>query len=158
MLLFLEVLVFALAAFLQTSAGDVHFNRITDEVGVFLYDGFQAILVQIFVVVIIFGIRFNGKNNLCSDFIFARRGNCVPVCAIGFPLVSCVAAKCFTCYGDVVCDHECGIEAYPELTDDVVTVFRFVLFLKSKRSTLRDNPEVVLKLILRHPDTCIADR
>ncbi|MMZ62593.1 hypothetical protein D1872_248090 [compost metagenome] len=137
--------------------GYIHFDRIADEVRIFLNDRFQAILFQKLIVLVVLGVRFDVQNNLGSDGRLLRLVNGVTVRTGRFPLISFLAAQSAAENGNLVRHHKGGIEADTELPDNVVAVLRFILVLKSQRSALGDDPQVILQFFLRHPDPGIGD-
>ncbi len=132
---FLELV---LSAFFWLLLLHVHFNWETDEVRIFFNDGFQAILFQIFIVLIFFGILFNFQNHFSTYSILLDRLDGIAVCALRLPFKGLVATKRLTDHNYVICYHKRSIEANTELSDDIMTIFGFVLFLKCKGSALRD--------------------
>ena len=72
--------------------------------------------------------------------------------------MSLAVAESLADYLNLVADHECGIEANAELTDDVNVLFLLVIIFKIERTALCDSAEVLLELLAVHTDTVIGNR
>ncbi|MNM78586.1 hypothetical protein D3C81_904950 [compost metagenome] len=138
-LLFRIRLVFAFAAFLRPAARDVHFDRVTDEIGIFLHDRLQPVFLEVFVVLIVFGVLFDLQNNVCADLRLLARLNRISVSPPGLPLIGFIRAQRPADDGNHVRDHERGIEAHAKLPDDVMAVLQLILVLECKRAAVGDN-------------------
>ncbi|MNI92207.1 hypothetical protein D3C73_1499760 [compost metagenome] len=108
----------------------IHLDRIADEIGIFLNDRLQAVLFQVLVILVVLGIFLDLQNNIGTHGLFLRHVNRVTVSAGGFPFVSFLAAQRTADYGHRIGYHERGIEAYPELADNIVAILSFILVLE----------------------------
>ena len=77
----------------------------------------------------VFGVGFQIEDDVRAGFGAFRRRNGIAVCAGRFPDVGFVFPKFAGDDADLLGDHECGIEADAELTDDVdiVALLHFLL-------------------------------
>ena len=57
----------------------------------------------------------------------------------------------------MIADHESGVEAYTELTNDVDVFLGFVILFESQRTTAGDGAQVVFQILLGHADTIIRN-
>ena len=139
---------------------DDHFDRIADIIGIFLYKILQSIGFGEFVIILFLGIILEIQSYNCSEILFFDGFYSITVKTFGFPFPCFVRTVSLCAHGYAFCNHECGIEAYTELTYDIHVVFDFfgVFFLELKCSALCNGSEVFFKIFLRHADAVIGYR
>ncbi|MNN13273.1 hypothetical protein D3C81_1263010 [compost metagenome] len=156
-LFFHRLLKLVVAAFLRLAGGHIHLDRITDKVGILLDNASETVLVQIFIILVVFGILLDLQHDLRPYRIFMSWLNRVSVCPFGLPLEGLIAAESSACDGHNIGNHEGRIEPDPELADDIMSVLQLILVLERKRTALRNDAQVVLQLLRRHTDARIGD-
>ena len=98
-----------------------------DIVGILADQTADLIFLQVLTVVFSVGICFQMEHHICARIGFLRLFHSVAVGAGRFPCVRIRSVLHPGCDGDLVCDHEGGIEADAELSDDVGDILFFRL-------------------------------
>ena len=110
-------------------AGDLHADRIADVVGILADKAAQAVFGQIIGILVLVRVGLERQDDVGTGGCALARLHGVAVCALGLPLPGLVAAEAAGNNRDLLGDHECGIEADAELTNDVdiVALLHFLL-------------------------------
>ena len=149
-----------LAGGLLLLVGDVHDDRPADIVGILLDQRLELPYLEVRAVDLLVGVLFNVHDDVRTGFELVALGDGVAVGARAFPLDALFLAVLLCDDGDLVGNHERGIEADAELTDDGYIVFlrlfgAHVVF-EIIRSALCDDAEVLLGLVLAHADAVVG--
>ena len=115
-------------------------------------------MVEILAVLLVLGVVLEVHDDVGADAVLFAHADGVAVRAGGLPFIRLLSSVLPRAHGDVLRDHERGIEAHAELTDDVDAG---VLLLRSLLTELvraggGDHAEVVLKLLLVHADAVVG--
>ena len=141
---------------------DVHDDRPADIVGILADEHHELPVFEIGGVLLAGLVFFDVHDDVRADGVLLGLGDGVAVRAGADPLVGRVAAVGAGDDRDLVGDHERGIEADAELTDDVDggILLRVLAeaVLELQRAAARDDAEVAVKLLLRHADAVIRHR
>ena len=137
----------------------LHLDRIPNIGRVFFDELRQAILLKILAVVLVLRIVFELQNDVRAVRVALRSGDGETLRAFTLPLVGFLGAVCAANDGNALCDHEGGIKADAELTDDLgLLLVHRVFFFKAERAAVRDRAEVLHKLFPRHAAAVVGDR
>ena len=147
-------------ALLPAGVGDLHADGEADVVGVLLHEGFQGVLLEVLAVLagLVLGVLLDVEGDVGADGVLLTGLHGVAVHAVGLPAVGGVGAVLPRHDGDVVRDHEGGVEAHAELTDDVRRLLAALgLLAELQGAALGDDAQVVLQLLLVHADAVVPD-
>ena len=141
---------------------DVHDDRPADIVGILADEHHELPVFEIGGVLLAGLVFFDVHDDVRADGVLLGLGDGVAVRAGADPLVGRVAAVGASDDRDLVGDHERGIEANAELTDNVDggVLLRVLAeaVLELQRAAARDDAEVAVELLLRHADAVIRHR
>ena len=115
----------------------------------------QVVLVQELVVVLVLGVLLDHHDDLGAHIFLVGLGDGVALSTGALPLPGGVAAKGAADHGDSAGNHEGGVEAYAELTDDV-DVLGLVVLLEVQAAAAGDGAQVLLQFFLGHADAVIG--
>ena len=136
---------------------DLHLDRVTDIIGVFLHKAAQTVVGQIIAVALVVRIRLQAERDHRTGVFLLTRRDRIAVGTGGLPLPRLVCAVLLRHDRDLLRHHERGIEAHAELADDVDVVLLFHLGLELQRAAVGDGAEVFLHLFPAHADAVIGD-
>ena len=164
----LLVVVFAFALFAFTflfldrpSDLHQHLDGIADIVGILGDEIAERIDLEIGIVVLLIRIVLEIQRDGCADIVLDAGGHGIAVQTFALPKPSLVASLGTAQYGNLLRNHECGIEADAELTDYIHILQGLVagicLLLKGKRTALSDGAKVCFQLIPGHADAVVGD-
>ena len=134
----------------------VHGNGVADVIAVLLDQAGDGVLVQIFAVFVGFGVLFQHQGDLGANFRLFGFGQGVSLHAGGRPLPGFLAALRAGNNGHLAGNHESGVEANAELTDDV-NILVLIACLKVLAAGAGNGAKVLFQLILSHANAVIAD-
>ena len=139
---------------------DVHDDRPADIVGVFADEHHELPVFEVGGVFLARLISLDVHDDVGADGVLLRLGDGVAVRAGADPLIGGVAAVGAGDDRDLVGDHERGVEADAELTDDVDggILLRALaeIVLELQRAAARDDAEVAVELLLGHADAVVG--
>ena len=98
--------------------GDIHDDGPADIVGVLLDKSLELPDFEERTEDLLLGILFYVHDDIRADGVFVAIGDGISVSSRAFPHNAGLLAVFAAYDGDLVGDHECGVEAYAELTDD----------------------------------------
>ena len=157
----LKLGLFGVAALLDLLLGHHHADGVADVVGKLLDERVQAVGLEILAVVLLIRVGLDVHDDLGADRILVALGHGVAVRAGGLPAVGLLFAVLLRENGDLIGDHEGGVESYAELADDVDIGLLLVLFLRLLAELIGtgggDHAEVVFKLFFTHADAVIGN-
>ena len=138
-----------------------HLDGIADIVGILGDEIAERIDLEIGIVVLLIRIVLEIQRDGCADIVLDAGGHGVAVQTFALPKPSLVASLGTAQYGNLLRNHECGIEADAELTDYIHILQGLVagicLLLKGKRTALGDGAKVCFQLIPGHADAVVGD-
>ena len=152
-----SVLAGAFGLLLRTALFHIHTDGVADIVGIFFDDGAQTVLIQILVIVVLFGIILDVQGNHGTVAVLFTGLNGIPLHTGGVPAPGFVAAIGTAHHGDIVADHKGGVEAHAELADNIDILLLFVLLLEVQRTALGDDAQIVVQLVFGHTHAVIGD-
>ena len=122
--LLVVMLAFALFAFTflfldRPSDLHQHLDGIADIVGILGDEIAERIDLEIGIVVLLIRIVLEIQRDGCADIVLDAGGHGIAVQTFALPKPSLVASLGTAQYGNLLRNHECGIEADAELTDDI---------------------------------------
>ena len=115
----------------------------------------QIVLVQELIVVLVLGVFLDHHDDLGAHVLFVSLGDGVTLSTGALPLPGSVAAEGAADHGDAAGNHEGGVEAHAELTDDV-DVLGFVVLLEVQAAAAGDGAQVLFQLFPGHADAVIG--
>ena len=122
----------------------------------------QAVGLQVLAVLLLVRVGLDVHDDVGADGLLVAFADRVAVRAGGLPLIGLLRTVLLRADGDLIGDHERGVEAHAELADDVDIGVLLVLFLGLLTELVgarrRDDAEVVFKLFAAHADAVIRDR
>ena len=145
-----------LAVFFVVVAFDHHLDRIADEIGILFDEVFDLKCFKIRIVFLFLGVFLDVKGDRRAAFFLLSRQDLVAV-HIRTPFVGLFFIDLFRKDFDFVGNHEGGIEAYTELSDDICFTFFIKLFLEFEGTGFCDRSQVVFKLLSIHADAVIRN-
>ena len=89
-------------------------------------------------------------------FLF-RFGNGITVNAGRLPLVSLLLAESPAVHRHPVCYHECRVETYTELTDNLIVFSGFMVLFKLVGSASGNNTQIAVQLLPGHADSSVPN-
>ncbi len=155
----IDVLVLRLlgiAALLDFARRAQHTDRVADIVGVLLHQLVEPIAVEELGILLLVRVGLEVQNDVRADAVLFAFRDRVAVRAGGLPAIGALRAVLLRDDGDVVRDHERGIEAHAELADDVDVLLLAGLLTEAVRAGRRDHAEIVLQLVPVHADAVVA--
>ena len=150
------VLFFCFKAFLVL---DVHTDRPTDIVGVFLHQGLDLPDLQVGAVNLVVGVFLDVHDDIGADGVAVTGRDGIAVCALAVPLHTLGLTELAGDDGHLIGNHERGVEAHAELADDgeilILRLFAVHFALELEGTALGDDAEVGLRLRHGHTDAVI---
>ena len=134
----------------------LHLDGVAHIVAVLLDDGNNAVFIQEIIVVVGLGVRLDVQDDLGAGGVLLGGGHFVAVHAGGLPLPCFIRAIGLGNDRDLVGNHEGGVEAHAELTDDV-DVLVLVVFLEVQRTGVGDGAQILFQFLFGHADAVILD-
>ena len=147
-------------ALLPAGVGDLHPDGEADVVGVLLHEALQGILLEVLAVLagLVLGVLLDVENDVGADGLLLAGLHGVAVHAVRLPAAGGVGAVLARYDGDVVRDHEGGVEAHAELADDIRRLLAALgLLAELEGAAPGDDAQVVLQLLLVHADAVVPD-
>ena len=145
------------AALLPAGLLHLHDNGVADVVGILLHQIPNFILIEVLAVFFLLGVGLQGHNHIGAVFCPLARLNGVAVCAVGSPLPAGLLAPLLGDDGNGGGNHEGGVEAHAELTDDVDVLVLFHGLLEAQRAGLADGAQVFFHLLLVHANAVVGN-
>ena len=152
----LVVLGFGIGFGLLAALFPLHLDGIAHIVTVLFDDGHNAVFIEEVLVIVGIGAVLDVQDDVGTGGFLLSGGQLVAVSTAGLPLPGFVRTVCLGDDGDLVSDHEGGVEAHAELTDDV-DVLVLVVLLEVQRTGVGDGAQVLLQLFFGHADAVIGD-
>ena len=135
-----------------------HFDRVADVIAVLFDQLADTVGLEEFTVLLLLGILLDVQGDDGARLILFTGLYRVAVRAGGLPDKGFIRTERLAFDLDVIGDHERGVKAHAELTDDVdILVLILLIGLEVERTGTRDCAEVVLELVLGHTDTVVGD-
>ena len=128
----LVVLVLVLGALLLAGAGHLHADGVADVIGVPLHQPLEAVALQKLVVALLLGVVLDGEDDGGAGLLLLAGGDGVAVAAVGFPAEGLLAAGGAGDDLHLLRYHKGGVEAHPELADNIHVVTLAVLLLEGQ--------------------------
>ena len=147
---------FGVTALLDPARRAQHTDGVADVVGIFFHQLIEPIAVEVLGIFLLVRVRLEVHDDVGADAVLLTFGDGVAVRAGGLPAVGGLRAVFLRDDRDLVRDHERGVEAHAELTDDVDVLFLLGLLTEFVRAGRGDDAEVVLQLVLVHADAVVA--
>ena len=139
--------------------GDLHADGPADVVGVLLHQIAEGVLLEELAVIDLLPVGLDVHDDVGAHGLLLAGGDGVAVGPVALPAEGLVAAVLPGNHGDLVGDHEGGVEAHAELADDVhvrrLRLFHLLAELESAAGG--DDSQVVLQVALVHADAVVAD-
>ena len=150
---------------LLTALGHEHLHGVAHVVAVLLDEVAELPLGEELVVVGVLGVVLEGEDDRGPACVAIRRVvggdglDRVALDAVGGPAVALVGAPGARDDGDLLGDHEGGVEAHAKAADDVdgVALCLGVGRLELLGAGVGDRAEVLLQLVRRHADSVVRD-
>ena len=137
--------------------GDLHLNGVADIVGILADQAADFVLFQIFGILFVLGIGFQGHDDIGAGGVLFRFLDGIAVRAVGNPLPCLVLAVLLGDNGDGGSHHKGGIEAHAELTDDVDVLVLLHGLLEAQGAGFGDGAKILDHFVLRHTDAVIGN-
>ena len=134
----------------------LHADGVADVVGILAHERLETVGLQELGIVLTLRVLLDGQHDLGADLVLFAGRYGVAVLAGGFPQVG-PARLGLGVDLDVAADHEGGVEAHAELTDDVRVGGVLVRLGKGAGAALGDDAKVVLQLLAIHAAAVVAD-
>ena len=136
-------------------------DRPADIVRIFLHKLLDLPGHEIHAVAVVVRVGLHGEDDVGADGLLLAGGDGVAVRALALPAVGGLLPVGAGDDGDFACDHERGIKAHAELTDDVdvrlVLLGGVEVLLEGKRAGLCDHAEIGLHLLGGHADAVVGN-
>ena len=155
--IFLTLGVLVLRLLHGTGLGDFHLDGVADVIGILPDQAADFVFFQILGVFFVFGIGFQGHDDVRSGSVLFRFLNGIAVRPIRDPLPCLVLAVLLGDNGDGGSHHKGGIETDTELTDDIDVLVLLHGLLEAQRAGLGDGTEILDHFVLRHTDAVIGN-
>ena len=139
---------------------DVHADRPADIVGVFLHQRLDLPDLQIGSVNLVVRVFLDVHDDIGPDGVAVTGRDGVAVRALAVPFHALGLAELAGDHGHLIGDHERGVKAHAELSDDgeilILCLFAVHFALELEGTALGDDAEVVLRFRHGHADAVIA--
>ena len=161
MLTFAFIVVMVAFVLLEAAGLNHHLNRITDIIGILPDKSAKRIGFEEFIVILIVRIFLEVQRDNGTDTILLGRLNGIAVKTLALPQPCFIGTIRTAQDGDLLRNHESGVEADAKLTDNVHILAHLLiigmLLLECTGTALCNRTQVVFKLLLCHADTVIGD-